>query len=269
MVSVALQLAVDRALGKPGPGRRRRERTAATAASLLIHAAIFLFVTASLGGAVVSGGAGTPDGEVGAVYVSLSGPKGGGAPKQAHTTAELVALFQKIRQQQAPIAIDTPRPQPRTSLDKLFDAIDREHAPKDAAAKRAGQGETDRGGAGASATGGKTPAPDKQGRPAAAKDADGPGASSSSGALWGQIAPCWSRMPGVSAVPVTLEIKLNGRGLIAVPPRILRPQAAAPDERRLLSEARALAAVTACVPYHGVDMGGGKGVFRVDFVARR
>ena len=269
MASAPLQRALDRFLGEPGRKRRQRERATATAASLLIHAAILVFVTASLGGAVVSGGAGTPGGDVAAVYVSLSGLKGGGQPKAAHSTAELVALFHKVREQQSPIAIDTAKPQPKTDLEKLFNAIDREHAPKDAPAKRAGQSETDRGGSGASATGAKTPAPDKQGRPGAVKTADGPGAAPSSGTLWGQIAPCWNRMPGVSTVPVTLEIKLNGRGLIAVPPRILRPEAAAPDERRLLSEARALAAVTACVPYHGADMGGGKGVFRVEFSARR
>jgi hypothetical protein len=269
MAAAPLQRLGDRVLGEPGRDRRRRERAAATATSLLIHAVILLFVTASLGGAVVSGGAGTPDGDAGAVFVTLSGLKGGGAPKEAHSTAELAALFQKVRDQQSPLAIDTAKPQPKASLDKLFNDIDREHAPKTDPAKRAGQGDTDRGGAGAGATGVKTAVPDRQGRPSAAKDADGPGAAASSGALWGQIAPCWRSMPGVSTVPVTLEIKLNGGGLIAVPPRILRPAAAAPDERRLLSEARALAAVTACAPYHGVDITSGKGIFRVDFVPGR
>ena len=269
MASAPLQRALDRFLGEPGRKRRQRERATASAASLLIHAVILVFVTASLGGAVVSGGAGAPGGDVAAVYVSLSGLKGGGQPKEAHSTAELLALFHKVREQQSPIDTAKPQPQPKTDLEKLFNAIDREHARKDAPAKRAGNSNTDRGGSGASATGAKTPAPDKQGRSAAAKNADGPGAAASTGALWGQIAPCWNRMPGVSTVPVTLEIKLNGRGLIAVPPRILRPGAAAPDERRLLAEARALAAVTACVPYHGVDMGGAKGVFRVDFSAGR
>jgi hypothetical protein len=234
-----------------------------------LHLVLFALLTASLGGAVVTGGAGVEDGEVGAIDISLAGPRGGARAAQTPSSAQLKALFRKILAQQSPVtAPDKPAP-PKTSLDKLYDAIDRERALRDAPAKRAGQGQADKGGPGASRTGVATKAPDKQGKPNNTQAADGPGAAASSGWLWGQIQPCWSRLPQVSTVPVTLEIRLDLRGQIAKPPRILRPNTAAPDERRLISEARALAAVTACVPYHGATSSEGAGVYRVDFGAGR
>lgn len=71
----------------------------------------------------------------------------------------------------------------------------------------------------------------------------------SAGDLWGQIKPCWDQLPSVSIVSVTLVIKLDNEGRIAKPPQIVRPRGAALDERRLIAEALALAAVTACTPY--------------------
>jgi hypothetical protein len=268
MISQALQRLIDRAAGPDARTRRRRGRAGSAAASVALHLIFFVLITASLGGAVVTGGAGAEDGEVGAIDISLAGPRGGARAAQTPSSAQLEALFHKILNQQSPVtAPDKPAP-PKTSLDKLYDAIDRERAPRDAPAKRPGQGQTDKGGSGASTTGSPTKAPDKQGKPTNPHAADGPGSAASSGWLWGQIEPCWSRLPQVSTVPVTLEIRLDLRGKIAKPPRILRPNTAAPDERRLISEARALAAVTACVPYHGAASGEGLGVYRVDFGAQ-
>jgi hypothetical protein len=68
---------------------------------------------------------------------------------------------------------------------------------------------------------------------------------------------------------VSLEIEVNERGQIAVPPKIIRPDLGAPDERRLVAEARALAAVTACVPYHGDVLASAQRSFRVDFTAKK
>ena len=69
----------------------------------------------------------------------------------------------------------------------------------------------------------------------------------------------------MATVPVTLLIALNESGRIATPPQIVRPNGAMPDERRLISEARALAAVTACVPYHGPESFGAKALFTIRF----
>ncbi len=68
-------------------------------------------------------------------------------------------------------------------------------------------------------------------------------------------------------MPVTLEIALDARGMIASPPKIVR-HGGIPDERRLISEARALAAITACVPYQAAAGSGARGTYKVEFAAR-
>jgi hypothetical protein len=173
----------------------------------------------------------------------------------------LNALFLKIRAQQLTgiAAQDKQKPQPQSDLDRLFDVVDRQSE------KGGGQSDTDQGGAGSSATGQKD-APQKRGanhqpvRP-------GAGTSASSGDLWGQIKPCWDRLPPVSTVPVTLVVALDEHGRIVTPPKIIRAGGAV-DERRLISEARALAAITACVPYNDAAGPGGPRSFKVEFAAR-
>ena len=74
-------------------------------------------------------------------------------------------------------------------------------------------------------------------------------------------------MPAVSSDPVTLEVTIDSHGGVAVPPRILRGSGTR-DERQLISEARALAAISACVPYRGESSAGPQGKFKVEFAAR-
>jgi hypothetical protein len=66
-------------------------------------------------------------------------------------------------------------------------------------------------------------------------------------------------------LPVALEITLDENGRLSLPPKILRPVSASADERRLAAEARAIAAVAACVPYSAPGIVTGGGVFKVDF----
>jgi len=91
------------------------------------------------------------------------------------------------------------------------------------------------------------------------------GASASTGALWGKIAPCWRNL-GASRVPVTLEIELDSRGQLRRPPGILRSEAARLDDPRLQAEERAIAALAACLPRNDVRFGGK--TYRLDFPAK-
>jgi hypothetical protein len=164
-------------------------------------------------------------------------------------------LFRRIQAEQAQLpAADKPSP-PQADLAQILAAADQVRAAHDQQAGNGGQGEADRGGQAA--------AQSQSGRPAAAHAGRGSGRDASSGDLFGQVKPCWDALPAVATVPVTLQVTLDAAGRIAKPPRIDRPAGAALDERRLVSEARALAAITACVPYHDADALGGKRVFEV------
>jgi hypothetical protein len=76
-------------------------------------------------------------------------------------------------------------------------------------------------------------------------------------------------MPGGAAVPVTLELEFNGRGGLAKPPKIIRPMAAALNDRRLVAEARALAAVAACMPLNVAASPNTQLAFRLEFMPTR
>lgn len=242
--------------------RKGRRRALGVAGSVLFHALVFVLGFSSLRGMAVTGGGGTPDGEVNAIPISLAGIRGPGQSQDAQSAEAMNALFLKIRAAQTGIAAqDEQKAQPKSDLDKLFDVV-RDHA----AEKGGGQSDVDQGGKGAKANAAAADAKDKRG-PENVPDRAGSGSAASSGSLWGQIKPCWDQLPPVSTVPVTLEINLDARGLIATPPKIVR-SGGAPDERRLISEARALAAITACVPYHQVAGVEGARSFKVDFAAR-
>ena len=66
-------------------------------------------------------------------------------------------------------------------------------------------------------------------------------------------------------MPVTLDVALNDHGLVALPPTIIRPSTAAPDEARLIAEARALASITACAFYHTLGLPGSTQTVRLNF----
>lgn len=72
--------------------------------------------------------------------------------------------------------------------------------------------------------------------------------AASTGELWGRIEPCWRDMGLKTGRPVTLEIQLGAAASLARPPQVIRPSEALLDEQRLRAEARALAAVAACLP---------------------
>ena len=249
--------------GASGRARKRRRRAAGLAGSALLHTLFLLLCAASLKGAQITGGGGAADGEVNAINVSLAGLKGPRADPSAQSAAALNALFLKIRaQQQAGLAAqDKQKPLPQDNLARLFDVV-ADHP----ATKGGGQSDTDQGGSGSQVSAADKDAPQKLG-PAKAPPRPGSGSAASAGDLWGQIQPCWDRLPAVASVPVSLEITLDARGLIATPPKIVR-SGGAPDERRLISEARALAAITACVPYRPVVGIGDRRVFRVEFAGR-
>ncbi|MDR3511018.1 MAG: hypothetical protein P4L73_05250 [Caulobacteraceae bacterium] len=247
---------------EPRGARKRRRRAIGLLASAMFHTLVFLLCFASLKGAAATGGGGVQDGEVNAINISLAGLKGPTHPDaQRQTAAAMQALFLKIRAAQDGLAAqDRQKPQPQGDLDRLFDVED------SPASRGGGDTDVDKGGAGAASSAPAKDAKQKRGRNDTPVRA-GSGAATSSGDLWGQIKPCWDALPAFETVPVTLEVVIDSRGMISVPPKILR-NGATPNERQLTSEARALAALSTCVPYRNSDGTGRPGRFEVQFAAR-
>lgn len=81
------------------------------------------------------------------------------------------------------------------------------------------------------------------------------------GSLWGAIEPCWQRLAINDSEAVVLDLELDQRGQISVPPKIIRQGAV--TERQLLAEARALSALRSCLPSSGTQFGGRK--YRLNF----
>ncbi|MGA0601538.1 hypothetical protein ACO2Q3_12615 [Caulobacter sp. KR2-114] len=239
----------DRSPPRPPPPARqraRRWRETALVASLAFHGALVaLFVLGAAGEVVTGGGGGTP--EESAITISLAGIAGSRQSSSASEPDRLQALYQKALSAQSDLyATDKPAPQ-QSNLSKLFDDIERQHA---------GDSQAD-GTNGKSDNGRETGAGQKGAEPKPNPSrlaANGPGTAASSGALWGQVEPCWRRMPDKSQVPVRLQVQLTAKGQIARPPTILRPDSSQPDQRRLIAEARALAAIAACIPYKTADL---------------
>jgi hypothetical protein len=239
----------DPALGRGGEARgaTRRQRAAAIGLPILVHLAVgwALFATAS---GVLPHGAQAQLGDGDAVEVMLSGWEGAASANAQRGEAELAAqsqldnMVERLRTASSDLYITEPEPsRPRGDLAALFDAP----------ASGGGKG---REGTGGGLAGRRDDGGDKARTSLASalgQEADGEGAA---GALWGQVQRCWSRLPGRSTVPVTLEVVLTGDGRLAKPPRIIRPGNGRPEEVRLVAEARALEAITACLPY--ADAGG-------------
>jgi hypothetical protein len=212
------------------------------------------------GGALVSSGAGAESGHQDAVAVSLARLAGGRAAAADPQTQALAALYQKVLSERGEVAADDHRQTPHDRVQRLFDALDR------AAGQGAGSSKWNGTGADDATSQAKSA---KQGDQVVKNTGDGPGATASAGKLWGAIEPCWRAVPQVSRVPVTLIIMLDEGGRVSAPPLIVRPDMSQPDETRLISEARALAAVSACVPYHSADFLGGQRRFTVQFGVTR
>ncbi|HEX7761126.1 MAG TPA: hypothetical protein VF459_16590 [Caulobacteraceae bacterium] len=193
---------------------------------------------------MTGGSGGAP--EESAITISLAGVAGSRQAQTSPDEAQLQFLYRKALAQQSELYTADQKPTEHSNLAKLFDAIEREHG-----------GDAMQDGTNGQANSGKQTGGGQHGKDVRLTDqsnqsdskATGPGSAASSGGLWGQIEPCWRRMPNQSAVPVKLEVQLDDKGMIAKPPRILRPDSSVPDERRLIAEARALAAISACLPY--------------------
>ncbi|HEX7761732.1 MAG TPA: hypothetical protein VF459_19655 [Caulobacteraceae bacterium] len=239
----------------------RRRRTLAIGASVVFHAVVLGLAVSSAGGALVTGGgAGSP--EESTITVSLAGIAGSRQASTSPDEAQLQVLYRKALAEQSDLYAADQKPTAHSDLSKLFDAIEREHggdAKQDGTTGQAKSGQQSGGG-----QQGKDRRLAEQASRSTSK-AEGPGSAPSSGGLWGQIEPCWRRMPNQSAVPVKLEVLLDDKGMIAKPPRILRPDASVPDERRLIAEARALAAISACLPYKVAGLADDRRDFTLEF----
>jgi len=252
-------------------GGRRNRRVAAFGGAILLHLALICAFLGSRPGGVLAASGGASGGETVEPYIvlSLSGLNRADATdastaKKASDAAMLAAMMARMRQTQAEVVIaSAPIPQ-RASLAALFDAVQRDRSARDAAA--AGKSDRDDGGRGADANAPDAKPRDRAGPPSAARSEAR--TSSGSGSLWGLLEPCWRKLPGRSTVPVTLEVALDARGMISTPPKILRPPGGPPNEARLVAEARALAALGGCLPYHGPEGAGGAPI-TVAFTASR
>ncbi|HTM82236.1 hypothetical protein [Asticcacaulis sp.] len=67
--------------------------------------------------------------------------------------------------------------------------------------------------------------------------------------LWNAIAPCWNRIADKDTLSATLTISFAADGGLAVPPVIERNPDVPITDQSLQSEAKALAALSACGPY--------------------
>jgi len=244
----------------PATRQRSRRRTIAVAASVTVHLALGLLVLGSASGALVTGGAGGSP-EESAITVSLSGIVGSRQASASPDAERLKILYAKALQAQSDVDVTPDKTSQSQNLAKLFDNIERDHAAQDS--QNGTNGKSDKG----AQTGGGLQGKNSNNAVASrsAATAVGPGMAASSGGLWGQIEPCWQQMPNRSAVPVTLQIKLDDTGRIARPPVVIRPDTTHPDQRRLIAEARALAAISACLPYHMETLRIGQRDFVVNF----
>ena len=174
---------------------------------------------------------------VGPVSASSSAPSK--PTPQSLAAARLDALARQVRadEPQTPVVQPVPdRPAPAAAnLDRLFNEIAQSHA---AAGGQGVEGSAD------------------------ARGDNGHVA----GDMWSHIETCWR--PD-APVPVALEIVIDPGGRLVLPPKIIRPDHAQLDERRLRAEARAIEAVAQCAPFRtGAPLFGRK-TYRFQFAARK
>ena len=239
-------------------GRRNRRLLAAGGAISLHLVLLCAFMSSNPGGILAAdGGAAQTEVVEPYVVISLSGLRrqdsvNPAASQPVQETATLAAMMARMRQAQPEVVIaSAPTPQ-KSSLSALFDAIQRERSARDAAS---GQSNHDDGGRGADSHAPDVKPRDKMGPHSLAQNAVK--ASAGAGGLWGFLEPCWRKLPGRSTVSVSLEVTLNSRGTISTPPRIVRPSNTPPDEARLVAEARAIEALSHCLPYQGPEVASG------------
>lgn len=224
------------------------------AASALLHV-MFAFAVFATATGTAPRGAFEPFGEGEAVEVMLAGREGAraGGGTAGEAIPDVERLARRIR---TPSDFAASQPEPARGggdLSSLFKALGRIGA--------AGSRGDGRQALGDGATAGR------EARTALSAARGQATLDASSGELWGQVEPCWRRLASRSAVPVTLEVTLDGKGGLAVPPKIVRPEGGRPSEQRLLAEAQALEAIRACLPYRGPGLVGAGRAYRLAFRA--
>lgn len=85
---------------------------------------------------------------------------------------------------------------------------------------------------------------------------------SAGGGLWALIEPCWRRQQVPAGAHAQILVELDFWGRLAAPPQIVRTRDMRLDRDQLLSEARAVDALTACLP---LAKGRFSGAHRLDF----
>ena len=235
----------------PRSRSRSLRRVWATAASLLFHLITVLVIFGTASGDLVSGGGvAGGDGDP-AISVTLVG-----SDLRPPTQDAGAAMALQVRHD---ISTDSPLLVADTVEDPQMAAL--LQGVRGKAARETSQD-----------PGARAPGPRAEARKGGLAEIDrevrGPdGAATSTGALWGQIAPCWRALPVEAQAPVSFEVVLDSTGTLRRPPRIIRPSDQAVPEVRLQAEARALAALGACMPRHDMRFAGG--VYRLDFGPRR
>jgi hypothetical protein len=230
------------------PRRRARRRVAALTASGLFHVVVGLAIFGAASGDLVSGGG--PAGGDGGVAINVTLV---GSDLRSPAAATGAALALKMRPDGmsdhplvAPVTPDDPQMsrllqglRSKVALEKTLDSGARAEGPQAAKPRFDGLGEIDRA-------------------------LHGPeGASASTGGLWGQVAPCWRTLPVAAQTPVSLEVVLDATGTLTRPPRVIRPPSEPVPDARLKAEARALAALSACMPRNDLRFAGG--TYRLEF----
>ena len=161
-------------------------------------------------------------------------------------TPTLEQMLLRLQSDDLPVEIEAPRPDPPKDPKSLFKAIEAERL------RRQNQNSARPESKAAQAA--RSQSEDRAALDEAQGQDDAPMSNPGGNGLWGFLEPCWRKLPGRSNAAVTLKFTLDYRGRIAAPPTIIRPSAAPPSEERLISEARAIAALGQCLPYPGSDI---------------
>ncbi len=238
--------------------RGRGRRAPAVVAAVLIHLILLLGLLPSARGTQLSLGRGAGEGTADTVALSLGGLEGSSLPFVRHrqpvkpTASDgMDSLFKRLSAN-SDNAAAAPKEKAAPDAAKLLDAVADNRPDSDGADKPAQP--TDKAKAGDGGSGGTRGSARGAATVKTARVGGGDGAPAK-GSFAGQVEACWKKLPGRSSVPVMLEVAIDGRGLIARPPMILRPPSSRLDEQRLIAEERAIRALSACVPYRGAAAG--------------
>lgn len=247
-----------------GSRRRRVRRAAIMSGSALFHVGLFFVAFSRAAGDLVSAGD-TGGGPVGPVYaVSLVRLPAAVDGPESRSVSDPRPFLMKLRQTQAREGIPVPvgaQPDPFAALaERLTVHDERATSPR----RRL---PADRLQAQGSPVPDETGVSDSRSRFGESENArDGTMAgSTSTGALWGVIEPCWRNLGFRGQVPVVIEVTVNGRGALGRPPSVVRSPTALLSEARLKSEANALAALAACLPRGEVRIAAAS--YRLEFPA--